>query len=85
MIVCHCNRISDQDIDRAISWMRASDPHAIITPGKVFRVLGKKANCGNCMQLFLDIMRKNDNLPVKVNLAPATPVSATGKNRRTTQ
>ena len=73
MIVCHCNRISDRDIDRAISWMRASDPRAIITPGKVFRVLGKKANCGNCMQLFLDIMRKNDNLPVKVNLEPTTP------------
>ena len=72
MIVCHCNRISDRDIDRAISWMRASDPRAIITPGKVFRVLGKQADCGNCMQLFLDIMRKNDSLPVQVNLPPAT-------------
>lgn len=73
MIACHCNCISDHDIDRAISWMRASDPRAIITPGKVFRVLGKKADCGSCMPLFLDIMRKNDNLPVQVDRASAAP------------
>lgn len=41
MIVCHCQNISDRDINAAIDWMRASDCQTIITPGKVYRALGK--------------------------------------------
>ena len=68
MIVCHCTRISDHDIARAIDWMRASDPHVIITPGRIYRALGKAAVCGGCVGLFVDKMRANDNLAVPANL-----------------
>ncbi|WP_372572358.1 (2Fe-2S)-binding protein [Ruegeria jejuensis] len=68
MIVCHCQNISDTEIDAAIDWMRASDPRALITPGKIYRALGKAADCGGCMPLFLDSMRKNDNLEIPVQL-----------------
>ncbi|PJE36114.1 (2Fe-2S)-binding protein [Pseudooceanicola lipolyticus] len=64
MIVCHCQSISDSDIHSAIDWMRASDQRTLITPGKVYRALGKSADCGGCMPLFLATMRKNDNLQV---------------------
>ena len=64
MIVCHCKSISDKDIHAAIDWMRASDAQAIITPGKVYRALGKSADCGGCMPLFLATMRTNDNVEV---------------------
>ncbi|WP_145397224.1 (2Fe-2S)-binding protein [Paracoccus sulfuroxidans] len=64
MIVCHCLQITDHDIRAAIDWMRASDAETIITPGKVYRALGKRADCGGCMPLFLDTMRGCDNLAV---------------------
>lgn len=68
MIVCHCQNIADHDINSAIDWMRAADSAALITPGKIYRALGKSADCGGCMPLFLSIMRKNDNLEVPMQL-----------------
>ncbi|PCJ10587.1 MAG: (2Fe-2S)-binding protein [Rhodobacteraceae bacterium] len=69
MIVCHCTQISDHQIHAAVDWMRSADPDTIITPGKVYHALGKAADCGGCMPLFLDIMRSNANLKVPTQLA----------------
>ncbi|MEL0437028.1 (2Fe-2S)-binding protein [Phycobacter sp. K97] len=68
MIVCHCTQITDHDIHAAIDWMRAADPETIITPGKIYHALGKSADCGGCMPLFLDTMRSNDKLNVPAQL-----------------
>ncbi|RBW58703.1 bacterioferritin-associated ferredoxin [Ruegeria sp. A3M17] len=68
MIVCHCTNISDHDIRAAIDWMRTSDPYAVITPGKIYHALGKSADCGGCMPLFLDSMRSSDKLEVPMQL-----------------
>ncbi|MGB0506776.1 MAG: (2Fe-2S)-binding protein [Pikeienuella sp.] len=57
MIICSCARISSSDVQRAIHWMRASDPRAVVTPGKVYRALGKRPDCGGCMRLFVNNMR----------------------------
>lgn len=64
MMICHCQSITDKQINAAIDWMRASDARALITPGKVYRALGKKADCGGCLPLFLSTMRANSNLEV---------------------
>ena len=68
MIVCHCQNISDREIHAAIDWMRASDAAALITPGKIYHALGKAADCGGCMPLFLSTMRGNCNLEVPMEL-----------------
>lgn len=68
MIVCHCMNITDRDIHAAIDWMRASDPETLITPGKVYRALGKKADCGGCLPHFVDTMRQSANLEVPADL-----------------
>lgn len=68
MIICHCQSITDNDINAAIDWMRASDPETLITPGKIYHALGKAADCGGCMPLFLSTMRQNDNLEVPMHL-----------------
>ena len=68
MIVCSCQGISDRDIHAAIDWMRAADARTIITPGKIYHALGKAADCGGCMPLFLQTMRANDNLEVPMEL-----------------
>lgn len=64
MKICHCANITDRDIDAAIDWMRASDPHVVITPGKIYHALGKTAECGGCVKLFVSTMKSNDNLAV---------------------
>lgn len=68
MIVCSCCRVTDKDIRDAIAWMRASDPYTLITPGKIYRALGKSAECGGCIRLFVERMRLDDNLAVPVEL-----------------
>ena len=64
MIVCHCQSISDHDIRAAVEWMRPSDPDTIITPGKIYHALGKRADCGGCMPLFLATMKGNRSFRV---------------------
>lgn len=68
MIVCHCNSISDHEIRSAVDWMRAADPDTIITPGKIYRALGKRADCGGCLPVFLDTMKSCDTIGVPMEL-----------------
>lgn len=68
MIVCSCCRVTDKDIHDTIAWMRAADPYTVITPGKIYRALGKSAECGGCIKLFVEKMRTDDNLAVPVEL-----------------
>ena len=81
MIVCSCQRITDRDIEAAIRWMRASDPLTLITPGKVYRALGKSASCGGCARLFVAEMRRNasqrvPDVPAQLRNLRAAPVEA---------
>ncbi|HBB85459.1 MAG TPA: ferredoxin [Sulfitobacter sp.] len=81
MIVCQCQNITDRDINNAIDWMRASDARTVITAGKIYRALGKAADCGGCMPLFLSTMRGNGNFSVPVlkpTLRQAKPNKETG-------
>jgi bacterioferritin-associated ferredoxin len=73
MIVCSCKRITDRDIHAAIGWMRAADPHTLITPGKVYRALGKAPDCGGCIRLFIATMRASVGLGVPADGARAVP------------
>ena len=68
MIICQCAGISDHDIRAAVDWMRRADPDTIITPGKIYHALGKRADCGGCMPLFLATMRGCDAFKVPMNL-----------------
>ena len=68
MIVCSCCHVTDRDIRQAIAWMRASDPYTLITPGKIYRALGKSAECGGCIRLFVERMRSDENLAVPIEL-----------------
>jgi bacterioferritin-associated ferredoxin len=68
VIICHCTGISDADIHTTINWMRAADPDTIITPGKVYRALGRKADCGGCLPLFLSTMASSPSLGVPAEL-----------------
>lgn len=73
MIVCHCMSISDRDIRAAVDWMRAADAETVITPGKIYRALGKRADCGGCMPLFLETMRASERLAVTMGPCGEVP------------
>lgn len=62
--------ITDRDIRSAIAWMRAADPHTLITPGKVYRALGKAPDCGGCIKLFVAEMRRSKLLQVQGRTDP---------------
>ena len=78
MIICHCAGIADHEVHAAIDWMRAADPDTLITPGKVYRALGKRADCGSCLPLFLATMQANANLKVP----QGAPVLRAGRKDR---
>ncbi len=73
MIICSCSGISDRDVHAAIDWMRASDPHTLITPGKVYKALGQMPDCGSCIRLFVATMRSNNSLHVPAQLRNDVP------------
>lgn len=68
MIVCSCAVITSDDIHRTIGWMRAASPDTIITPGKIYRALGKSPDCGGCISLFVTTMRQNRRTAVHSDL-----------------
>ena len=81
MIVCHCMGISDTDIRAAVGWMRASDADTIVTPGKIYHALGKRADCGGCMSLFVVTVRSAPGFAVPAGDAlPAGEVPAILRN-----
>ena len=69
MIVCSCSGVTDRDIGRSIAGMRAVDPDAFITPGKVYRALGKMPECGRCIRLFVERMRCDEHMAGPTELA----------------
>jgi len=77
MIICHCKSITDRDIRAAVNWMRAADPDMLITPVRIYRALGKTAECGGCLAAFIDTMRICDSFEI--------PMQTRGSNRVPTQ
>jgi bacterioferritin-associated ferredoxin len=49
MIVCSCNCISSRDIEGAVDARLREDPLQVLTPGVVYRLIGKRPNCGACL------------------------------------
>lgn len=56
MIICSCNVISDKDIRVAVTKIREETPDTVLTPGKVYKQLGKRAQCGTCLQNAIEII-----------------------------
>lgn len=81
MIVCHCTGVTDLEIRAAVGWMRASDADTIITPGKIYRALGKRADCGGCMRLFVATMRSSEGFAVNADPLPV-PAELRGLRQR---
>ena len=58
MIVCHCNVLSKAVITDAIEELVAADPYRLITPGLVYRTLGKRGKCCGCFPQVVGLIVK---------------------------
>jgi bacterioferritin-associated ferredoxin len=56
MIICSCTRITSKDIAEAVSALRTADPLVVLTPGLIYRYLGKRPSCGCCLPLVTKLM-----------------------------
>ncbi len=56
MIVCHCNHIDHSSIEKAADELLAVDPWRLLTPGSVYRALGKRPRCGGCLPLATSLI-----------------------------
>lgn len=48
MIVCHCNLITEKEIERTILGLLEADPWQLIVPAKVYHTLAKRGRCCGC-------------------------------------
>jgi bacterioferritin-associated ferredoxin len=60
MIVCSCTMITSKDIAEAVSALRTKDPLVVLTPGLIYRTLGKRPSCGSCLPLITKLMVSYD-------------------------
>lgn len=63
MIICQCNVISCGDLRKAVGDLRSDEPHALVTPARVFRCCGKRPRCGTCMPLVTGLIQEELTLP----------------------
>ena len=48
MLVCHCNLITEQEIEETIVALLDQDPWNLIVPAKVYHTLNKRGRCCGC-------------------------------------
>ena len=56
MIVCSCSMITSKDVAEAVTSLRTADPFVVLTPGLIYRHLGKRPSCGGCLPLITKLM-----------------------------
>lgn len=56
MIVCSCSMITARDVAEAVAALRTADPLVVLTPGLIYRHLGKRPSCGSCLPLITKLM-----------------------------
>jgi hypothetical protein len=56
MIVCHCNVISEREIEATVERLLHDDPWRLIVPVQVYHELEKRGRCCGCFPNVVDII-----------------------------
>ena len=48
--------ITAKDVADAVASLRTADPFVVLTPGLIYRHLGKRPSCGSCLPLISKLM-----------------------------
>jgi bacterioferritin-associated ferredoxin len=56
MIVCSCSVLSKANITATAQMLAKAEPGRPVTPGRIFRALGARPQCGTCFSLIRQIV-----------------------------
>lgn len=56
MMVCHCNRLTDDVLRDAAAEVALEPGRRVVTPGAVFRAAGCRPRCGGCFPLVVEVL-----------------------------
>jgi hypothetical protein len=66
MLICHCNIITEKEIERAIIDLLDSDPWQLIVPAKVYHYMKKRGRCCGCFPNVVEtIIRVTEDYHVR--------------------
>ncbi|MDN2565911.1 (2Fe-2S)-binding protein [Aquibium sp. A9E412] len=54
MILCHCNLITQRDVEQTIVALLDDDPWQLLVPAKVYHAMGKRGRCCGCFPNVVD-------------------------------
>ena len=60
MIVCHCNHIDHREIEEACTRLVEAHPWRVLTPGAVYKALGRRPRCGGCLPLAANLIHTRE-------------------------
>ncbi len=64
MLVCHCNVITEKEIEATIVSLLDDDPWQLIVPAKVYHRLSKRGRCCGCFPNVVEtIIRVTEAVP----------------------
>jgi bacterioferritin-associated ferredoxin len=58
MLVCHCNVITQREIEEAVLALLEADPWQLIVPAKVYHGLEKRGRCCGCFPNVVETIIK---------------------------
>ncbi|GAB5505641.1 MAG: (2Fe-2S)-binding protein [Rhizobiaceae bacterium] len=56
MLICHCNMITEKEIEQTIRSLLAADPWGLIVPAKVYHALQQRGRCCGCFPNVVEII-----------------------------
>ena len=76
MLVCHCNIITEKEIEQAILDLLERDPWGLIVPAKVYHWLHKRGRCCGCFPNVVEtIIRVTESYHARAEAGAADIVS----------
>jgi bacterioferritin-associated ferredoxin len=62
MLICHCNIITEREIEQTIVGLLDQDPWQLIVPAKVYHAMQKRGRCCGCFPNVVEtIIRVTEN------------------------
>jgi bacterioferritin-associated ferredoxin len=62
MLICHCNIITEKEIEQTIIGLLDQDPWQLIVPAKVYHAMQKRGRCCGCVPNVVEtIIRVTEN------------------------
>lgn len=76
MLICHCNVITEKEIEQTIISLLDQDPWQLIVPAKVYHTLKKRGRCCGCFPNVVEtIIRVTENYHARSEPSGADIVS----------